>query len=420
MKAILIVEDDITFGMMLKTWLGKKGFEVSSVSNIARARKHIESQTVDLVLSDLRLPDYEGIDLLKWMNDRGLDIPLIIMTGYADIQSAVLAMKLGARDYIAKPVNPEELLKKISEALQTERTPTAHSAAKMSSKKVSPASSKETTETRRAYLEGESDAAKQLYNYVGLVAPTNMSVLINGSSGTGKEYVKGSFTGALTDKTGAFVAANGGTIFLDEIGNLSYEVQIQLLRALQERKIRPVGSTQEISVDIRLVSATNENLEQGIEKGTFREDLYHRINEFTLRMPDLKERKEDILLFANFFLDQANKELDKHLIGFDAKASQALLSYHWPGNLRQMKNIVKRATLLAQGSFITLLELGTDLLDTTTTCTTSMSLRNEETEKEHILEALRQTGNNKSKAAQLLNIDRKTLYNKLKLYNIDL
>ena len=456
MKAILIVEDDITFGMMLKTWLGKKGFEVSSVSNIARARKHIESQTVDLVLSDLRLPDYEGIDLLKWMNDRGLDIPLIIMTGYADIQSAVLAMKLGARDYIAKPVNPEELLKKISEALQTERTPTAHSAAKMSSKIVSPASSKETTETRRAYLEGESDAAKQLYNYVGLVAPTNMSVLINGSSGTGKEYVahrihqlskrsdkpfiavdcgsipkelaaseffghvKGSFTGALTDKTGAFVAANGGTIFLDEIGNLSYEVQIQLLRALQERKIRPVGSTQEISVDIRLVSATNENLEQGIEKGTFREDLYHRINEFTLRMPDLKERKEDILLFANFFLDQANKELDKHLIGFDAKASQALLSYHWPGNLRQMKNIVKRATLLAQGSFITLLELGTDLLDTTTTCTTSMSLRNEETEKEHILEALRQTGNNKSRAAQQLNIDRKTIYNKLKLYNIDL
>ena len=397
MKAILIVEDDITFGMMLKTWLGKKGFEVSSVSNIARARKHIESQTVDLVLSDLRLPDYEGIDLLKWMNDRGLDIPLIIMTGYADIQSAVLAMKLGARDYIAKPVNPEELLKKISEALQTERTPTAHSAAKMSSKKVSPASSKETTETRRAYLEGESDAAKQLYNYVGLVAPTNMSVLINGSSGTGKEYVahrihqlskrndkpfiavdcgsipkelaaseffghvKGSFTGALTDKTGAFVAANGGTIFLDEIGNLSYEVQIQLLRALQERKIRPVGSTQEISVDIRLVSATNENLEQGIEKGTFREDLYHRINEFTLRMPDLKERKEDILLFANFFLDQANRELDRQLIGFDTAASQALQTYSWPGNLRQLKNIVKRATLLAQSNFITLAELGYEL-----------------------------------------------------------
>lgn len=458
MKAILIVEDDITFGMMLKTWLGKKGFEVSSVSNIARARKHIESQTVDLVLSDLRLPDYEGIDLLKWMNERGINIPLIIMTGYADIQSAVLAMKLGARDYIAKPVNPEELLKKISEALQTESSPAVpHSTAQNSSNpKKGSSNSQDTSETNHTYLEGESDAAKQLYNYVGLVAPTNMSVLINGSSGTGKEYVahrihqlskrsdkpfiavdcgsipkelaaseffghvKGSFTGALTDKTGAFVAANGGTIFLDEIGNLSYEVQIQLLRALQERKIRPVGSTQEISVDIRLVSATNENLEQAIEKGTFREDLYHRINEFTLRMPDLKERKEDILLFANFFLDQANKELDKHLIGFDAKASQALLSYHWPGNIRQMKNIVKRATLLAQGSFITLLELGSELLETPVSTSTSMALRNEETEKEHILEALRQTGNNKSKAAQLLDIDRKTLYNKLKLYNIDL
>ena len=445
MRSILIVEDDITFGMMLKTWLGKKGFEVSSVSTIARARKHIESQTVDLILSDLRLPDHEGIDLLKWMNEQGKAIPLI-MTGYADIQSAVLAMKLGARDYIAKPVNPEELLKKISEALQD-------SPSQVSS---SQATSKVTNEGQHSYLEGESDAAKQLYNYVGLVAPTNMSVLINGSSGTGKEYVahrihqlskrnnkpfiavdcgsipkelaaseffghvKGSFTGALTDKTGAFVAANGGTIFLDEIGNLSYEVQIQLLRALQERKIRPVGSTQEISVDIRLISATNENLEQAIEKGTFREDLYHRINEFTLRMPDLKERKEDILLFANFFLDQANKELDKHLIGFDPKASQALQSYHWPGNLRQMKNIVKRATLLAQGSFITLAELGTELLEAPSFNTTNMALRNEETEKEHILEALRQTGNNKSKAAQLLDIDRKTLYNKLKLYNIDL
>ena len=446
MSSILIVEDDITFGMMLKTWLGKKGFEVSSVSTIARARKHIESQTVDLILSDLRLPDHEGIDLLKWMNEQGKAIPLIIMTGYADIQSAVLAMKLGARDYIAKPVNPGELLKKISEALQD-------SPSQVSS---SQATSKVTNEGQHSYLEGESDAAKQLYNYVGLVAPTNMSVLINGSSGTGKEYVahrihqlskrnnkpfiavdcgsipkelaaseffghvKGSFTGALTDKTGAFVAANGGTIFLDEIGNLSYEVQIQLLRALQERKIRPVGSTQEISVDIRLISATNENLEQAIEKGTFREDLYHRINEFTLRMPDLKERKEDILLFANFFLDQANKELDKHLIGFDPKASQALQSYHWPGNLRQMKNIVKRATLLAQGSFITLAELGTELLEAPSFNTTNMALRNEETEKEHILEALRQTGNNKSKAAQLLDIDRKTLYNKLKLYNIDL
>ena len=407
MKSILIIEDDITFGMMLKTWLSKKGFEVSSVSNIARAQKHIEGQGADLILSDLRLPDHDGIDLLKWMNEKGIDIPLIIMTGYADIQSAVQAMKLGARDYVAKPVNPEELLKKMSEALQAKEAPTTHTAAKTSAKKGSSASSGNATETHHAYLEGESDAAKQLYNYVGLVAPTNMSVLINGSSGTGKEYVAHRIHQLSKRNDKPFIAVDCGSI-PKELAASEFFGHVK------------VGSTQEVSVDIRLVSATNENLEQAIEKGTFREDLFHRINEFTLRMPDLKERKEDILLFANFFLDQANKELDKHLIGFDSKASQALLNYHWPGNLRQMKNIVKRATLLAQGSFITLLELGTELLETSTVCSASMALRNEETEKEHILEALRQTGNNKSKAAQLLNIDRKTLYNKLKLYNIDL
>ena len=282
-----------------------------------------------------------------------------------------------------------------------------------------------------------------------------MSVLINGASGTGKEYVahhihqlskradkpfiaidcgsipkelaaseffghvKGSFTGAVTDKTGAFVEANGGTLFLDEIGNLGYDVQVQLLRALQERRIRPVGSTKEIEVDVRVVSATNENLEQAIEKGTFREDLYHRINEFTLRMPALKDRQEDILLFANFFLDQANRELDRHLVGFDAPTMAALQRYSWPGNLRQLRNLVKRATLLAQGDFITLREIGQDLIEPVSSqATPSLALHNEEMEKRQILDALRQTNNNKSKAAILLGIDRKTLYNKLKLYNL--
>ena len=230
--------------------------------------------------------------------------------------------------------------------------------------------------------------------------------------------MKGSFTGALTDKTGAFVAANGGTIYQNEIGNLSYEVQIQLLRALQERKVRPIGSNKEIQVDVRLVSATNENLEQAIGKGTFREDLYHHINEFTLRMPQLKDRREDILLIANYFLDQANRELDKHLIGFDEIASKALLEYQWPGNLRQMKNIIRRATLLAQSKLITLDDLSE--LRNQTIQPTGMPLRNEEVEKQHIIEALKQTGYNKSRAAQLLGIDRKTLYNKLKLYGIEL
>lgn len=445
-QSILIVEDDLTFATMLKTWLGKKGYEVETASTNARARKLLTTRDFSLILSDLRLPDQDGIHLLSWLRDLQKATPVIIMTSYAEIQGAVLAMKEGAADYVSKPVQPDELLKKIKEAISQESKVVA-----------TPKESKENFATQN-FLEGESEAARQLYNYVNLVAPTQMSVLINGASGTGKEYVahrihqlskradkpfiaidcgsipkdlaaseffghvKGSFTGALTDKVGAFEEANGGTLFLDEIGNLSYEVQVQLLRALQERRIRRIGSTKEIEVDIRLVSATNENLKESISKGNFREDLYHRINEFTLLMPALKDRQEDILLFANFFLDQANRELDRHLIGFDATASEAMQNYSWPGNLRQLKNIVKRATLLAQGDFISIRELGDEILEHATPDAQQMQhsfvLHDEETEKQRILNALQQTGNNKTKAAQLLGVDRKTLYNKLKLYNI--
>ena len=438
MKSVLIVEDDITYGMMLKTWLAKKGFVVNSVSSIARAQKLIETEEPDLILSDLRLPDRDGLDLLRWLGQKELFIPLIIMTGYADCVS-----KAGGD---AEALKSAPKRKTATESVGA--TPVPAKAERAVAADLKPAAA-----AWSEYLEGESEAARQLYNYVRLVAPTNMSVLVNGASGTGKEYVahrihslskradkpfiaidcgaipkelaaseffghvKGAFTGALSDKTGAFVAANGGTIFLDEIGNLSYEVQVQLLRALQERIIRPVGSTREISVDVRLVSATNENLEQAIERGAFREDLYHRINEFTLRIPQLKDRREDILLFAKFFLDQANREMDKQVVGFDEKVSRAMLDYHWPGNLRQMKNVVRRATLLAQGKYITLDDMGD--LQVVPPQPVSMALRNEETEKQRIVEALKQTGYNKSRAALLLGIDRKTLYNKLKLYGIE-
>lgn len=446
--SILIIEDDLTFSTMLKTWLGKKGFDVETAGTCTKARKLITSKDFSLILSDLRLPDQDGMQLLTWMRELEMNTPFIMMTSYGEIQNAVTAMKLGATDYIQKPVQPDELLRKINEAI-----------ASSSDEKKERKSKQETPNTNNNnFLEGESEAARQLYNYVNLVAPTQMSVLINGASGTGKEYVahrihqlskrndkpfiaidcgsipkdlaaseffghvKGSFTGALTDKTGAFEEANGGTLFLDEIGNLSYEVQVQLLRALQERRIRKIGSTKEIQVDVRLICATNENLKEAIAKGNFREDLYHRINEFTMRMPSLKERQEDILLFANFFLDQANKELNKDLIGFDAAASMALQKYEWPGNLRQLKNIVKRATLLAKGDFISPAELGEELNEQQVPHSDHIaietSLNREETEKQLIINALKQTGNNKSKAANLLGIDRKTLYNKLKHYNI--
>ena len=441
-NSILIVEDDLTFATMLKTWLSRKGFQVYTSSGISSAYKELDNNDIDLILSDLRLPDGDGTALLEWRKESNNDIPVIIMTSYADIQSAVNAMKGGASDYVSKPVQPDELLRKIEDAVKASAAPAA------------PAARKQVNVPKPApmeFMEGKSEAARQLYNYVSLVAPTPMSVLINGASGTGKEFiarrihmlskradkpfiaidcgaipkelaaseffghVKGSFTGAVTDKTGAFQEANGGTLFLDEVGNLSYEVQVQLLRALQERRVRPVGSTKEIEVDVRVVCATNENLESAIEKGTFREDLFHRINEFTLRMPSLKERQQDIILFANFFLDHANRELGRELIGFDQSAVEMLQEYSWPGNLRQLKNIVKRATLLAQGSYITAADL--DIVQPA--AGNARPLFDRDDEKNRILDALQRTGNNKSKAAAMLGIDRKTIYNKLKLYGIE-
>ena len=439
MLSILIVEDDITFSLMLTTWLGKKGFVVRSSSSVSDAKRRLGEEAFDLVISDLRLPDSDGIDLLKWLKNTHPSLPLIMMTSYAEIQTAVQAMKLGAADYIAKPLNPDELLGKIKELVHVEeKAPT----------RVPVSSAPD------LYIEGQSQAARQLYEHVRLVAPTDMSVLVTGASGTGKEYiarriheqsnrskapfvavdcgaipkelsaseffghVKGSFTGAIENKTGAFVAAQGGTIFLDEIGNLTYEVQVQLLRALQERKVKPIGSNQEIAINVRLISATNENLRQAIEKGDFREDLYHRINEFTIRIPDLKERKEDLLLFANHFLDLANSELQKDIIGFDNDTMQLFQSYSWPGNLRQMKKVIKYATLLATGRYITRKELPEELTENLSSHT-NIQLKNVEHERDLIRKALQECGNNKTRAAQLLGIDRKTLYNKLKIYQLD-
>ena len=457
MRHILIVEDDIAFGTMLQTWLRRKGFEVDKATSVGAAVKLlVDIKSVDLVLSDLRLPDHDGLRLLAWMHEHSINAPFIVMTNYAEVQNAVLAMKSGAADYIAKPVQPDILLQKINDAMEqntqqsnatiqnstTQNAPTAHNS-KLKT---------QNSEAAPRYIEGKSEASRQLYSYVELVAPTPMSVLILGASGTGKEYVahrihdlsqrhdrpffaldcgaiprdvaaseffghkKGAFTGADADKRGAFEIANGGTLFLDEVGNLSYEVQVQLLRALQERRIRPVGGTKEIDIDIRLVCATNENLEEAVSEGRFREDLYHRINEFTIYMPKLSERGSDLFLFADLFIRHANEELNRNVEGFDSGAAEMLASHSWPGNLRELNNVVKRAVLLTRGSQITTAELTLAMGQIRTD--NVLQLHDEDTERQRIITALQQTNGNKAKAARLLGVDRKTIYNKIEKLGI--
>ena len=455
MTRLLIVEDDIAFGTMMQTWLKKKGFDVDKATSVGAAVRLIEEKPAyNLVLSDLRLPDRDGLELLAWMHKNNMLIPFIVMTNYAEVQNAVLAMKSGAADYIAKPIQPDILLSKIKDALQNNTNSTKQQNNSNNTPTTpQPNNSNHTTTTPQPlnpsprYIEGKSDASRQLYSYVSLVAPTPMSVLILGASGTGKEYVarriheqsqragkpfvaldcgaiprdvaaseffghkKGAFTGADTDKRGAFEAANGGTLFLDEVGNLSYEVQVQLLRALQERRIRPLGGTEERPIDIRLVAATNENLEQAVAEGRFREDLYHRLSEFTIYMPQLSERGTDLYLFADLFVRLANEELSRHVEGFDARAAEKLASYSWPGNLRELNNVVKRAVLMARDAFITQDELSAAMGPVRQEPITA--LHDADAERQRILNALQQCGGNKSKAARMLGIDRKTLYNKL-------
>ncbi|HSP12171.1 MAG TPA: sigma-54 dependent transcriptional regulator [Salegentibacter sp.] len=448
MTKILIVEDDVAFGTMLKTFLHKRDYEVDLAFSASEALNKIGQKDFELILTDVRLPDKDGLDILKEVKAKNTKTQVIVMTSYAEISMAVQAMKDGAFDYVSKPFRPESILQTIENALKHNNAIKAET--------VKPAKKAENIQLQKdSFVKGVSDAAHKLNDYIELVAPTNMSVLIMGESGTGKEQVaksihlqskrkdaafiavdcgaiprelasseffghlKGSFTGAINDKTGHFEAANGGTLFLDEIGNLNYELQVQLLRALQERKIKPVGSNNEIEVDIRVITATNEDLAQAVREGEFREDLYHRLNEFSIKVPALKDRKEDLMIFANYFLDEANAELEKNVIGFTEEAIEAFKNYNWPGNLRELKNMVKRAVLLTQDDLIPLKVLPHEI-STAQKSETEYGLFKNKNEEQLIIEALEKSGGNKSKAARLLSIDRKTLYNKLKQYGIKL
>lgn len=436
MASILILEDDATFAQIIEVFLKKNDFQVWKASSIQQALKQMTAQHFDLLLLDYRLPDGTGLEVLSHAREQGQAVPAIIMTSFNDVKTAVRSMQLGARDYITKPVNPDELLMLI----------------RASVKKVADA------DPASLFIKGSHPLADKLYEHIQLVAPTDMSVLIQGESGTGKEFaakllhsqskrkkgpfvaidcgslskdlaaselfghVKGAFTGALHDKKGQFELASGGTIFLDEIGNLSYEVQVKLLRALQERCIHPVGATKAVPVDVRLLAATNDDLLNSIREGLFREDLYHRINEFKLLIPPLRERGNDLELFIEHFVQLANTELGRAVTQIAPDAKRVLLDYDWPGNLRELKNVIKRMVLLSPGNTAGLNTLPEEmqfLPEAPSAMRTDLKALNEDNEKKLIAETLQRVKYNKSKAAKLLNIDRKTLYAKMERYGID-
>lgn len=430
METILIVEDDRTYARTTANWLVRNGMDARYVLSADAAKEFLGNNGVGLVLSDFRLGDCNGVELLEWMRAHGYRMPFLVMTGYGDIPGAVEAVKKGADNYLPKPVQTEEVLGVIRGLLGDGRKRMAED----------------------NFYVCKSPPAVRLQEMVRLVAPADsLSVLIRGASGTGKEWVarqihafskrssapfvavdcgalprelaaselfghkKGTFTGAVEDRNGVFAAANHGTLFLDEIGNLNLETQVLLLRALQEKRYRPLGGAEEVCTDIRLLAATNEDLELAISGGRFREDLFHRLNEFPLHVPLLKDCREDIIPLAGFFLPHANKELGKGIKGFDRDVREAFMSYPWPGNIRELKNVVNRACVLAQGDRIVLKDIS---LPVDVPPSDDYRLDMERTELEAIVKALETTGNDRKAAARLLGISRSTLYLKLKKYGL--
>jgi len=438
-KSILIIDDDLYIVDLLDNYFVRQGYLTHTLTRGKPALQLLKKKSFDAVLCDIRLPDIDGTELMQHIRKTSPDIAIIMMTAYAEIRTAVDTIKAGAFDYVTKPIHPEYISSVVKKAVK----------------------SKDAAEsgTEDDFITGRSNKMLDLISQAKLVAPTDMSVLIQGETGSGKEYiarlihrnskrktkkfvaidcgaipkelaaselfghVKGSFTGAIADKSGYFQQANGGTIFLDEIGNLSYETQVKLLRAIQQKVITRVGDTKPISIDVRIISATNSNLKDHAREGEFREDLYHRLNEFKLELPPLRERTEDIMLFAGHFLNQANHELEKKVNDFDSEVENAFRSYSWYGNLREMRNIIKRSVLITRTDVVTIDCLPeeirqnskqevSEILDTVE----DLSLKDAANQAERIIveHALRDSNNNKSQAARLLKIDRKTLYNKMK------
>lgn len=445
MKAsILIIDDDLYIINLLEKYFQRQGYKVFTSSKGKPAIKLLQKEVINVVLCDIRLPDINGTELLPFIRKTSPDTAIVMMTAYAEIKAAVESIKAGAFDYVTKPLYPDEISNTIKQAIKRKTAPKIKKDAE--------------------FITGKSEKMLELINQAKMVAPTNMSVLIQGETGSGKEYVarlihknsmvknkkfiaidcgaiprelasselfghiKGSFTGALSDKVGYFEQANGGTIFLDEIGNLSYETQIKLLRAIQQKIIKRVGDNKAIKVDVRIICASNSNLLEATDGGNFREDLYHRINEFKLQLPPLRDRGDDIMIFAKHFLEEANRELNKKVKDFDEKVLAVFRNYPWYGNLRELRNVIKRSVLITRSNVITTNSLPDELIDAKesiydklekSTSTFDLKTAAIEAEKLVVEKALRQANYNKSLAAKLLNIDRKTLYNKLSQLKMD-
>ncbi|OJW81275.1 MAG: sigma-54-dependent Fis family transcriptional regulator [Bacteroidetes bacterium 46-16] len=482
MSKILVIDDDNDMCLLLNRFLERNGYDVATVNSGKSAIDWMKKNKPDLALCDFRLEDMTGAELLGKIKEMHSETPVIIITGYSDVKDAVEVMKLGAFDYVTKPLFPDEILLTIKKALSGdssgEKGPSKPAAQKNTS--TAATSGKAKMPGNENYILGDTPEFLNIIKQIDLVAPTNYSVIIYGESGSGKEVIaqqihqkskradkpfvaidcgalskelagselfgheKGAFTGALNQKIGSMEIANEGTIFLDEIANLSYDIQVSLLRVVQERKIRRVGGNKDIELDVRIIVASNERLWDAARNGKFREDLYHRFNEFSIEVPPLREREKDIMLFANHFLELTNKELDKNVKGFSKEVEDIFNNYVWYGNLRELKNVVKRATLLTDGDYVSIKSLPFEItnfhrlqFDTPVAARKSpveneqsspgnyenkLKSANLDAEYEVILDALKQANFNKSKAAKLLNIDRKTLYNKMKqfkAFNID-
>jgi DNA-binding NtrC family response regulator len=449
MDKILIVDDNKDLRFTLRAILEGEGYEVIDVEDGDKAIREVKKDPPDLVLLDLKLPGKDGLVILEEIKKLNSSISAIMLTGHAEVKSAVNAMKMGAHDYISKPFDNEEMILVIKRALDTRHL----------TKEVQFLRQKLDEKNVTEKTLGNSPSVKHIIKQVEVVAPTDMTVVIEGESGTGKEvfanlvhkkslrkdkpfiaidcgaipetlieselfgYEKGAFTGADAQKEGKFEQANGGTLFLDEITNLSDGNQVKLLRVIQEKKLTRLGGKKITEVNVRIISATNKKLVDAVKEGKFRSDLYYRINEFQINLPPLRERKEDIPMLANYFVSEANQEMNKNIKSISSDVMKILLNHHWTGNIRELRNLMRRAVLLTEGSTVTEVDLLADPSLNTNDNSSVSSMSLEETsidevtknvEKEMIIKALKQTNGNKVKAANLLKINRKALYRKMK------